>query len=202
VIHWFLLLIFFIFPVLVSASEIDLNIFQDKSLADCDNNVPCSRLSRWQCITQSCYEEGNQKPTDCYATFNGDKAAADFAICQAESIPTKENIQYTIDAIPGARPDDVIQGLMMMRAIKGDAIGCQEGIKEYVGPYGQSWTPFWLVAMSGCRILSNERSWQEEDADYQIWNEVSLGTKMCVDIKDIELQAMCNAGVLMGKQDI
>jgi hypothetical protein len=193
----FLMLFNFVIPVW--AWEVDLGVYHDKPLADCENNIPCSRLSRWQCISQACDQNGTQRPTDCYAQFDADKAQADLAICQAESLPTHENIEAVVNAIPGARVQDVVQGLMMIRAIRGDGAGCQQGIKEYVGSYGSFWSTFWASAMSGCRILSNERSWQEEDSDYQMWNEVNLGQKKCSDIMSAEMQAMCNAGVLSGE---
>jgi hypothetical protein len=189
----------FNFVIPLWAWEVDLRDYYEKPLMDCENNIPCSRLSRWQCISPACGQNGNQRPTDCYAQFDADKAQADLAICQAASLPTEDNIQAAVNAIPGARVEDVVHGLMMIRAIQGDGAGCQERIKEYVGPYGKSWSTFWVSAMSGCRILSNERSWQEEESDYQVWNEVNLGEKKCPDILDVEMQAMCNAGVLLGE---
>ncbi len=194
------LLILFNYVVPIWADEIDLSVYFNKPLAACENNIPCSRLARWQCLAQACDADGNQKPTDCYVTFEADKTRADLAICRAESSSSEENIQSVLTAIPGAKVADILQGLVMMRALKGDGIGCQNRIKEYVGPYGQSWTTFWITAMSGCRILSNQRSVQDEQNDYLVWNEVVLGNKKCSDIQNTEMQMMCNTGVLLGEK--
>lgn len=178
------------------AWDVDLGMYHDKSLAQCENNIPCTRLARWQCIAQACGEGGSQKPTDCYLQLAADKAMADVAICQADSWPSSVNLQSVVEALPGAKIEDVLQGIMMIRAIRGDGAGCQARIKEYVGPYGPSWSAFWVSAASGCRILSQERSWQEEDSDYQVWKDVGLGKKQCSDIAGGEMREMCNSGVL------
>lgn len=191
-----LLVIFFSSVTYLWAWEIDLSMYHDKSLDQCENNIPCTRLARWQCIAQACGEGGSQKPTDCYVDLDADKAAADAAICQADSWPSTANIQSVVDALPGARAEDVLQGLMMIRAVRGDGAGCQARIKEYVGPYGPSWPAFWVSAMSGCRILSNKRTWQEEEKDHQLWKEVSQGQRQCPDILEADMREMCKAGVL------
>ncbi len=136
------------------------------------------------------------KPTDCYVDLSADKVIADAAICQADSWPSTANFQSVVEALPGARLDDVVQGIMMIRAVRGDGVGCQARIKEYAGPYGPAWPAFWVSAMSGCRILSGQRSWQEEEKDFQIWKEVGLGQKQCSDIVETEMREMCSAGVL------
>ncbi len=191
-----LLFIFFSTMTPLWAWDVDLSMYHDKTLAECENNIPCTRLARWQCIAQACGEGGSQKPTECYVDLNADKAIADAAICQADSWPSTANLQSVVDALPGARLEDVVQGIMMIRAVRGDGDGCQARIMEYVGPYGPAWTAFWVSAMSGCRILSGERAWQEEEADYQIWKAVGQGGKQCADIVNPQMRDMCGAGVL------
>lgn len=191
-----LLIIYFTSTSSLFAWDVDLSMYHDKSLAECENNIPCTRLARWQCIAQACGEGGSQKPTDCYVELDADKAKADIAICQADSWPSTANFQSVVEALPGAKIEDVVQGIMMIRAVRGDGAGCQARIKEYVGPYGPSWPAFWVSATSGCRILSGQRSWQEEDSDYQIWKEVHSGQKQCSDILEAEMREMCSAGVL------
>lgn len=150
----FLLLILLSSFTPLIGSELDLSVYHDASLKDCKNNIPCSRLARWQCMASACMHQGNQRPTDCYVNFTADKDVANRAICLAEILPNEENIQAVIEAIPGAQEADVVQGLMMMQAILGNDDLCQEGIKEYVTSNEITWTTFWTGAMEGCRILS------------------------------------------------
>lgn len=194
-----LLIIFLASTTPLFAWDVDLSMYHDKSLAECANNVPCTRLARWQCIAKACGERGSMKPTDCYVDLNADKVIADAAICQADSWPSTANLQSVVEALPGAKIEDVVQGIMMIRAVRGDGDGCVARIKEYVGPYGPAWSAFWVSAVSGCRILSGQRSWQEEESDYQLWKEVSLGQKQCSDIKDNEISNMCSAGLFAGE---
>ncbi len=188
-----MLLLFLPVP-LTQASDMDLAVFEDKPINECANNIPCSRLSRWQCIAKACAAEGDSRPTDCYAQFDADKAKADQAICQAKRLSSIENIQAAANAISGAKIDDVVMGLMMVKAIEGDGAACREGIKDYVGQYGSLWTAFWVKAMSGCRILSQERSRLEEEDDLHVWSQVPLGQNKCSDIKDVDMQSMCISG--------
>ncbi|MBP6343071.1 MAG: hypothetical protein KA403_03985 [Candidatus Omnitrophica bacterium] len=194
-----LLLIYFTSTSPLFAWDVDLSIYHDKTLAECENNVPCTRLARWQCIAKACGEGGSQRPTDCYPSLTADKAVADVAICQADSLPSNANLLSVVNALPGARLEDVIQGMMMLRAVRGNGADCAAWIREYIGPYGPSWTVFWVSAVSGCRILSNERTWQEEEGDYAIWKAVGSGQKQCTDIRNEDMRQMCQAGVLTGE---
>lgn len=111
-------------------------------------------------------------------------------ICDFLRSPTKETRQALHKALPKApfaRPDNIQETLAYMYAFRGNSKACQDAIKSYVGPYGPAWTGRWYVNMSGCRIMTYERTVQEEEKDLQLWLE-----GRCSDIINAEMKAACN----------
>lgn len=197
---------FFLAIVAVDPSwawQIDLSSYTGKPITDCENSAPCSRVARWQCLSWACGKDGNQKPTDCYDQLgNVDLAQVDTAICEAVREPDYLNYRAVVDALPGATIDNVAEGVMMVRAIRGDADGCKQGIWDHVGLNTAKWTPFWVAALSGCRIVAGKRSFEQEEKDFETWNDVDLGKKECGDIKNYDMKSMCEDGILLNKNRV
>ncbi|MCC6759458.1 MAG: hypothetical protein IT395_07540 [Candidatus Omnitrophica bacterium] len=176
--------------------RLNLQQFVAVDESQCVSGGACSAMAANKCAALSCSPSGSKEPSKCY----GDKLAnnssqADLLICQAVESPTPENMVSYQNAFPETHEADFVAALALMQAVKGDGAKCQDMIKQFVGPYGKDWPEAWLVNMSGCRILSNQRQQAEEEQDYLIWHNIAIGETTCYSILGEEIKMACVAGV-------
>mgnify|MGYP003392419393 CR=1 FL=1 len=116
------------------------------------------------------------------------------AVCSLIKSPSAETRRALL-SIPGLGNDEdgsVESGAYQM-ALKGPAGSCQNYIKDYVGAYGPQWKSQWYRAMSGCRILTHERTRMQEEKDFYTWFGVAQGSSVCSDIINSEMRKACSA---------
>jgi hypothetical protein len=101
---------------------------------------------------------------------------------------TRQALSHGLPHAPLAQPDNIQESLAYAYAFAGNATACQDAIKNYVGPYGPAWNGRWYVDMSGCRIITHQRTVQEEEKDLKAWLE-----KKCSVIANDEMRSACNS---------
>ena len=148
-----------------------------------------SWVKAWYCIAKACDSTGDKKPTSCLAYFKDKKELGDKLLCNMAQSPGTETIQLLIKAFspPGSQGEGFVEGAAYIYALQGNAKACQAQIKNYIGPYGPSWNERWYKDMSGCRILAQKRTREEEENDFSAW----FGGN-CADIINAEMRNACN----------
>jgi hypothetical protein len=101
---------------------------------------------------------------------------------------TRQALKKAFPHAPLAQPDNIQESLAYTYAFQGNAKACQNAIKDYLGPYGPAWNGRWYVDMSGCRIITRERTVQEEEMDLKAWLE-----RKCSVIVNDEMRSACNS---------
>lgn len=180
--------------VLPEDPQIKINLVKVLDFARFSEGTFSANTLRLKCVVSACDRKGSKHPTQCFDELEiDDKQLADKLICRMIASPTQENIKIFQNAFPDIQEADLMEGLALTQAIKGNAAVCQKIVKESYGkkPVGSDL----LIAMSGCRILSKKRTSQQEEDDYLIWHNVASKRNKCSDIKNFEIREACRTKV-------
>jgi hypothetical protein len=183
-------------------ANLNLRKFENRDDSTCVNGDSCSELASLKCLINACDDAGSKNPVLCledFRGFEGDKKLANERLCNILESPSAENIKMFISTFPGDSEASVMRKMALIQALKGNSSACHDKIIEFIGSYGASWNIYWLVTMSGCRILAGESTVEAEENDFLTWHNVEniivAKQKMCSDIVNVEMQNACNAGV-------
>lgn len=156
------------------------------------------------CVANTCDGTDNSKePTVCFKTMP-DNTLDQYSISQKSRIvelicswvksPEVKTRRAILPYFPDTNEDSWVKLAAFILAEKKSALVCENYIKNYVGDYGPKWNSKWYRELSGCRILSHERTRQEEEHDFYIWFKiVQDGVGNCSDIKNDQMRDACNA---------
>lgn len=172
---------------------LNLKRFDDIDDEACAADENCVVIKRVHCIASACEPTGNKNPTACFKDFKGDARVRDELICKTAVSPDSQNRKELLAVLEDNNEGDLIPGVALIQAVKGNSATCQDLVKKFVGPYGNGWNKDWYVVMSGCRILAKERTIKEEDDDYATWADVDAGNKTCSEIINVEMFNACSA---------
>lgn len=171
-------------------------------LSLCSNNLECldyvKRIKSWCCAAEACEGKGKvQKPLECFEGVSSKYTKKIIGqvgplICPLIKHPTPRARRAILVRIPSPE-DEQVEHLAGFMAVKESAASCEEYIKTYVGAYGPQWKSTWYKAMSGCRILSGERTRVQEERDFDTWFGVTRGVGACSDISNKEMRNACSA---------
>lgn len=167
--------------------------------AICEDNEKCSDdlkvFDSYRCADREC--AADKDPVHCFQGFAEDLSAEVRArfkdlMCPDIKFPSSETRQSIMKVVSSADEKGLVEMGAYLLAMKGSAKSCQDFIKGYVGQYGSAWSSRWYVALSGCRILARESTFEEEEKDFRVWLGVVIGANNCSGIKNIELRNACN----------
>lgn len=175
------------------APRINLQMFDDSDKEACAKDKLCKRILKMRCYVAACDQPGVKSMSACVDPGSEILKIHAETICAYNTKNSLETAKAILQADPSATQDDIVRSIALMQAIKGDSQACQDTIKKFVGPYGSSWNKDWYVAMSGCRILSKERSIDEENNDFSAWVGAVMKQNICADIVNTEMFNACSA---------
>lgn len=183
-------------------AELNLRAFVGaKDLELCGGDKRClkyaERVKTWLCMAQVCKEEDTiKRPLDCSKSAGELSAEAqaqyNASICPVLEAPSTETRRALLRHASDTSEDKMIENTAYTTTLDGSSEACTETIKNHVGPYGPQWTYVWYRAVSGCRILSGERTREQEEKDILTWLEVIDGKGSCEDIENSEMRSACN----------
>lgn len=191
-------------PIEYYIERLYLNIYDAAQidLSACKEDKYClrdaKRVKFWNCVSGVC--DGSDKkmlnPGQCFGGVpegtskeEWDKLSA--KLCEfVGATDDKEARQALINLNPEKDETFLVVSKAHLKAIKDSAKACEDYIKEYLGPLSDRWTMSWYSALAGCRILSQERSREQEEQDFYTW----LGAHRkfnCYAFNNIELGNAC-----------
>lgn len=177
-------------------------------LSACGDDERCleyaKRIQAWFCADAVCKgTDTSKKPLDCFIekslvmedSYPDSRDQINLSVCQLITTPNSETRQNLMKYIPDQDEDGLVRQVAHIFALKGSAVLCEQHIKDYVGAHGPQWNHQWYVALSGCRILAQESTPEQEAKDFHTWSAVSLKKeKSCSDIVSSELRSACATG--------
>ncbi len=184
-------------------SEIGLMAFEAAlgDLSMCGSDRKClkygPRVKAWICLGAVCSgEDKSKQPIECskalleeYPKEIHDQINA--ALCPVIESPTPEARKALLQYIPDMGDHKIVEYRAYVMAVRESSQACIDFIKDYVGPYGPQWTYVWYRALSGCRILSKERTRADEENDIKAWLRVIEKRGDCSQIVDNEMRSAC-----------
>ncbi|MDE2214047.1 MAG: hypothetical protein KGJ61_02865 [Candidatus Omnitrophica bacterium] len=187
--------------------QLHFNAFQAAKggLSLCGGDEGClskaKGIRRWICAYTACQGNTGKEPTECFYKQISQyplKTQEELAslICPVLNSPGAGTRQAFFTHVPDFSKDDegdTVAEIAYVLALKGSASSCEEYVKDYVGPYGPNWNFNWYRALSGCRILADVRTPEQESKDFYTWFGVAQGTGSCSDIVNSEMRDACNA---------
>lgn len=203
-----------------AVDQFHLNIFEavmgDMSL--CGDDDICLRKAKrivesWMCAAAICREPSvGKRPVDCFDVADYSKEIRDqinALICPLIKTPSSEIRKTILHLVQiedsTANEDEMVRYGAYLLALdsEGSAAACVNYIKDYVGEYNSSrWGPRWYSALSGCRILAQESTREEEEQDFSRWLGVLWGAGgSCLDIVNSELRKACSMGATLFSSD-
>lgn len=173
------------------------------NLTICEQNDDCleiaNRIQSWSCSATACKDKNSQEKV--MACFKDSASTKDVenqmgqvisTFCSLIQTPNSLLRQALLDRLSNVDESKLVESGAWLMALQGSSASCTNYIKGFVGPYGRQWTPNWYSALSGCRVLSKERTLEQEEKDFSAWYEVEHGAGHCADIANIEMRDACD----------
>jgi hypothetical protein len=172
-------------------------------LSVCGESKKClkhaKRLKHWMCASEACSVKDESKPPiDCFKEEWDQQTPQTLkqineVICPIVESPGPEARQALVKFLPDNVEGDLVETEALLIALKKkSAAVCEEHIKNYIGSYGPQWTYVWYTGWSGCRILSGERTLEQENKDFHTWLGAIQGVDKCSNILNEQMREACN----------
>ena len=170
----------------------------------CANKEDClvdaQRIRSWFCAADVCAgADKSRKAINCFEELSNKyskeaQEQIDSSFCSLLASPNTITRKAFLGHIgdPNLTEDRLVKYVAFVLALKGPSQSCQDHIKNYVGPYGPQWKSQWYKALSGCRILTRERTREQEEKDLSAWAAAKDGAGRCSDIVNIEMRKVCD----------
>lgn len=149
--------------------------FEEPGDAGCQDKG-CLEMGVNRCIANACGQDGSKDPSACFPLKKNQVQAANQLICNAVNSPSSENRKKLAELFKD-KEADILPVIALVQAIRGSSVGCQQVVKDFVGPYGKEWTKDFFILMSGCRIVTKERTREDEEVDFTTWIDVDSARK-------------------------
>lgn len=169
-------------------------------LALCAGDAYCLRhakqIRELPCAVDACMN-ASKAPTSCFAnTFDHysaqDQQQASAAICAWVKSPSHETRVVVVSHIPILNETDLVRAMAYVAALKGSGDQCVSTFKDFWGAYGPQWQYKWYRELAGCRIMSHQSTYKQEEKDFYTWYGVEYGLDHCAHIIDPELHQACS----------
>jgi len=155
-------------------------------------------INTLECIITACGKDAAKESEACVSEkFNDlrldqkEKISTDIcAWVKSPSAATRNNLKN--DAEDRLEDENLVLAQAYISAMNGSGDACQQTVKDYMGPYGPKWDRQWYAILSECRILSHQRSVDQEKSDYLAWYKVEQGTGQCAGIINEEMRSACS----------
>lgn len=188
-------------------NRLHLNMYEAAAgdLSLCGDDTIClkyaKRIKSWICAAAACEgPDTSKRPVDCFEEFLNEysKEVQDQInelICPLIKSPGAETRRAVLSHIPDSTKegeDGMVRYGAYLLALNGSTVSCENYIKNYVGAYGPQWDSGWYRALSGCRILAQESTREQEEKDLYVWLGVMRKAgNLCSDIVNSELRNVC-----------
>lgn len=169
------------------------------TLSSCGDDDNCQedveRTRGWLCAAQACHKGPDGAVGSCFKGVadkysTKDRQQLETSLCSLFKSAEPQARQAMLK-FSGISEADMVEHTAYVLALKQSPAACEKYIKDFKGPYGPGWTLNWNRILSGCRILSGQRTRVEEENDFMAWYKKVYENGTCMDIVDNEIKNAC-----------